>query len=94
MNSRSLETHSWTNKHYIAYMYIRPEEVLLTTQIFLQGQDQTDLYAGAVVGNPHDDGHDALVQQRHGRRAVDQTGQRVCQLLTQSRLKGAECTKL
>ena len=47
-----------------------------------------------MVRYASDDGGDALVEQGHGRGAVDQTGHGLHQLLTQSRLQGGQGTEL
>ena len=47
-----------------------------------------------MVGHSRDDSGDALVQQRHGCGAVDETGKGLYQLLPKTWLQGSEGAKL
>ena len=52
------------------------------------------LHGGVVVGQARHHGADALVQEGHGRGAVDEVGEGLDQLLPQSRLQWSQSTKL
>lgn len=47
-----------------------------------------------MIGKPSDDSADTLVQQRHGRRTVDEIGKGLHQFLPKSRLQRSEGPKL
>ena len=53
-----------------------------------------ELHGSIVIGQPGHHCTDALVEQRHGRGAVDEVGEGLHQLLPQSRLQGGKGTKL
>ena len=47
-----------------------------------------------MVGQASDHRGDALVEERHGRGTVDEVGERVHQLLPQTRLQRHQCSEL
>lgn len=47
-----------------------------------------------MIGKPSDDSADTLVQQRHGRRTVDEVGKGLHQFLPKPRLQRSEGPKL
>ncbi len=53
-----------------------------------------NLNGGLMIGNAKDNGVDALVEHRHGGRALDEVGEGLNQLLGQTRLlKTAHMTR-
>ena len=47
-----------------------------------------------MVGDTHYHCGDTLVEQGHGRGAMDEVGKRLDQLLPKTRLQGGQCPKL
>ena len=72
-------------------------EILQVLVSVLDEQPQlrdTELHGGRVVGDTHDHCGDALVEQGHGRGAVDEVGERLDQLLTKTRFQRGQRAKL
>ena len=54
----------------------------------------TELHGGRVVRDTNDHRRDALIEQGHGCRTVDEVGEGLNQLLPETRLQRGQSTKL